>query len=779
MLLALCTSSVAFAAGTVGTGTAGSCTEAAFDAALVGGGAVTFDCGAAPHTITLTTTKFITANTDINASTGSITLSGGNAVRLFDVAPGMDFSLFSIIVRDGLCGVAESGAAVTLTGPGTTGTFTNVGFYTNACVNNGGAIYALQSDVIIDNTTFSGNSSTGGAGGAMIVQAGTANILSSVFTNNSAVADPAVIGVVSSATIDIQNSYFNLNSYVGIGGARLLEIQAGSTGTITRTRIYQNTVGFDGMLANTGDLTITRSSMHDNTGIQVQNGDGILTISNSTIGNNDINGNLSAIAVSGTGTTDIIFSTLANNINGLFSGAVSETGPSSTVNISNSIIGNNSANSCTGNGIISLGGNIDQGNTCNFTDPSDQVNTDPLLLAFSTTNHLDFSGVTTGIFYLDSLSPAIDAASGGPLVDQVGRVRPLDGNANSVFDPDSGAVEFLPDLISPVIGQFQAVPTPDLDTTPSYTFSSNEAGTITYGGDCSSATAVAIVGFNTVVFNALAVGVHSNCTITVTDAALNVSNVLNVSSFEITAPPAPPASGGGGGGSGGCAICFPQPGSGSGSTQQPPVQPATLAQTPASPPMQTIENFFTDTPGHWAETFMENLHVQCGVDGYEDGDGNLLHLFRPDFQVTRAELITMLIKCKEGELAPVSATPFSDVSPNHWGAPYIKKAHEMNIVDGFGDGTFKPNQPANRAEALKMILLTWIPETTVASALPNTQCMDIDQNNWYADYFNYALNENIVSGYKDVQGNLTGECGPGKNVTRAEAAKMIDLARTG
>ncbi len=81
--------------------------------------------------------------------------------------------------------------------------------------------------------------------------------------------------------------------------------------------------------------------------------------------------------------------------------------------------------------------------------------------------------------------------------------------------------------------QAAAVTTPTTNTTPSYGFVSTEAGTIHYTGDCSSPTTAAAAGLNTVVFNTLANGVHSNCTITVTDAAGNVSNQLVVSPFTI------------------------------------------------------------------------------------------------------------------------------------------------------------------------------------------------------------------------------------------------------
>jgi uncharacterized protein YaiE (UPF0345 family) len=99
---------------------------------------------------------------------------------------------------------------------------------------------------------------------------------------------------------------------------------------------------------------------------------------------------------------------------------------------------------------------------------------------------------------------------------------------------------FTVDTITPVIKVKVNVPTPSNDTTPSYTFSSTEAGSITYGGSCSSATGAAIKGNNTVTFNTLAVGTYTNCTITVTDAVGHVSTPLSVNSFTIVADAAAP-----------------------------------------------------------------------------------------------------------------------------------------------------------------------------------------------------------------------------------------------
>src|SRR5438046_104447 len=74
----------AYASGVVGTGTPASCTESALDAALAGGGMVTFNCGPSPVTITITSAKTISSATSIDGGTrGLITISGNNRVRIF------------------------------------------------------------------------------------------------------------------------------------------------------------------------------------------------------------------------------------------------------------------------------------------------------------------------------------------------------------------------------------------------------------------------------------------------------------------------------------------------------------------------------------------------------------------------------------------------------------------------------------------------------------------------------------------------------------------------
>ena len=87
-------------------------------------------------------------------------------------------------------------------------------------------------------------------------------------------------------------------------------------------------------------------------------------------------------------------------------------------------------------------------------------------------------------------------------------------------------------VTGPILTSSTEIFTPNIDNTPNYTFSSSEAGTISYDGSCSSSTTLAIVGNNTITFNALANGTYDSCSITVTNID-GESSTLNLSTFVI------------------------------------------------------------------------------------------------------------------------------------------------------------------------------------------------------------------------------------------------------
>jgi hypothetical protein len=113
-------------------------------------------------------------------------------------------------------------------------------------------------------------------------------------------------------------------------------------------------------------------------------------------------------------------------------------------------------------------------------------------------------------------------------------VRCVDDLGNA--DGTDYSISFgVADNTAPVLAEVTPVTTPTSDSTPDYVFSSDEAGTISYGGDCDSEDVDAIAGDNTITFDTLSNGTYSNCTITVTDGSSNPSLALAVTPFTVNA----------------------------------------------------------------------------------------------------------------------------------------------------------------------------------------------------------------------------------------------------
>jgi uncharacterized repeat protein (TIGR02543 family) len=121
----------------------------------------------------------------------------------------------------------------------------------------------------------------------------------------------------------------------------------------------------------------------------------------------------------------------------------------------------------------------------------------------------------------------------------------------------------------------------------------------------------------------------------------------------------------------------------------------------------TQQNSFQDViPGNWynnAVSVKANMGV---INGYPDGT------FKPDGAITRAELAAIAARfAKQMEMAPSNDVSFSDIS-GHWAESDIRYAAALGWVNGYPDGTFKPNQPITRAEFMTLVnrMLERVPE---------------------------------------------------------------------
>ncbi len=106
---------------------------------------------------------------------------------------------------------------------------------------------------------------------------------------------------------------------------------------------------------------------------------------------------------------------------------------------------------------------------------------------------------------------------------------------------------------------------------------------------------------------------------------------------------------------------------------------------------------YTDTKGHWAESYI-NLANKAGfISGYPDGT------FKPDNPINRAEITSIMIKVLGIDVQNIEGTNFVDVDSSYWARPYIMKAKQNAIITGYPDNSFKPLARASRGEAITII----------------------------------------------------------------------------
>ncbi len=156
---------------------------------------------------------------------------------------------------------------------------------------------------------------------------------------------------------------------------------------------------------------------------------------------------------------------------------------------------------------------------------------------------------------------------------------------------------------------------------------------------------------------------------------------------------------------------------------------------------------FPDTQDTWFRyrDAISGLQERGIIGGYPDGT------FRPDAPINRAELLKIVFKGHT--LTAANRRCFSDINPDAWYAPYVCTAERRGIIDGYPDGTYKPEQTVNFAEAIKIILRAYGREITEEGGA-----------NWFAPYVKELDDNDILPKHAYI---------PWDTLTRARAADLI------
>ena len=174
----------------------------------------------------------------------------------------------------------------------------------------------------------------------------------------------------------------------------------------------------------------------------------------------------------------------------------------------------------------------------------------------------------------------------------------------------------------------------------------------------------------------------------------------------------------------------------------------------------SIATVLNDISGHYAEQHIKKLLGYGAVSGYGD------MTFRPDNSITRAEFATMIVNALEkacGYTLQMSAA-FSDIT-GHWAETQIQKLVACGIVNGFTDGTFKPDDLITRGQAAIMaanfLYYCGVKGKDYSKPFPDTA------GHYADDHIQTLQHYGIVNGYED------GEFKPDKEISRGQSAMYV------
>lgn len=147
--------------------------------------------------------------------------------------------------------------------------------------------------------------------------------------------------------------------------------------------------------------------------------------------------------------------------------------------------------------------------------------------------------------------------------------------------------------------------------------------------------------------------------------------------------------------------------------------------------------------------------------------------FKPDGEINRAELTKMIVITKIKPDSSKYNNCFTDVK-KEWFAPYICYAKEKGWVQGYKDGKFKPESNISRVEAIKIILeVLFSAKIDSREKLMDKTVLDVELDEWYGKYFIFADNRKLLD-KQHIEKSTTGySYFPNKNITRKEVAELI------
>ncbi len=194
--------------------------------------------------------------------------------------------------------------------------------------------------------------------------------------------------------------------------------------------------------------------------------------------------------------------------------------------------------------------------------------------------------------------------------------------------------------------------------------------------------------------------------------------------------------------------------------------------------LESFDFFSMDEADRYYVNFpdVKNSHPNARAINWLFGEGVINGYpdgsFRPNGDINRAELTKMIVATKVDPDPATYKECFPDVQ-EQWFAPYICYAKEHGWVQGYVDGDFKPEKNINKVEALKIILGVLFEDEIDEDPELDSEVLDIDEDAWYAKYFIFADKNELLDLQHIKEHDNKYFYYPYENMTRKEVSETI------
>jgi hypothetical protein len=172
--------------------------------------------------------------------------------------------------------------------------------------------------------------------------------------------------------------------------------------------------------------------------------------------------------------------------------------------------------------------------------------------------------------------------------------------------------------------------------------------------------------------------------------------------------------------------------------------------------------FKDEAPDYWATSEIRIMKEKGLIQGYDDGT------FRPENPISRAEAAAIFVRMLE--LKPSSsaagASPFKDVPLTHWSKDNILIAYHKQLLSGYDDGTFRPEDKITRAETSALLAKTF----KLSEGITNKTFTDIAMNHWAYPMVSKLAANGLIEGTSNERFD------PEKPITRAQFSVILARA---